>query len=65
MRTKLEDPQDLATSVMKPTIEKKSLQWEGWFGFRRALVSHLYALGVAPKVISGDEAGQGNSQHRP
>ena len=41
----------LATSVIRPALEKANLKWHGWHAFRRGLATNLHRLGVSDKVI--------------
>jgi integrase len=41
----------LAIDVVRPVLEKASLNWHGWHAFRRGLATNLHRLGVSDKVI--------------
>ena len=50
----LGDPMNLealAVDVVRPALEKNSLEWHGWHAFRRGLATNLHRLGVSDKVI--------------
>jgi hypothetical protein len=36
---------------MKSVLERTSIAWHGWYGFRRGLASNLNRLGVDDSVI--------------
>jgi site-specific recombinase XerD len=42
---------NLANRVIRPTLVKAGLQWQGWHAFRRGLATNLNRLGIADRTV--------------